>query len=62
MLFLATIFFTKLPSLAALYDGLILLIYFISLRTWRIFNAEYIVDVDNIDPLILGRLRAASLT
>jgi len=33
MLFLATIFSTKLPSLAASRNGLVPLIYFTSLRT-----------------------------
>ena len=62
MLFLVTIFFTKLPSLAALRNGLISLIYFTSLRTCRIFNAKYIVNVDDINLLILGRLGTAGFT
>ena len=62
MLFSAAIFFTKLLSLAALRNSLILLICFISLCTWQIFNAKYIIDVDNINLFILGCLGAASLT
>ena len=62
MLFLATIFSIKSPSLAALRDGLIPLIYFTSLRTWRIFDAKYTVDVNDMDLLVLGRSGAAGLT
>ena len=62
MLFLAAIFSTKLPSLAASHDGLILLICFMSLRTWQIFDAKYTVNVDDVDLLVLGRLGAAGLT
>ena len=62
MLFLATIFSTKLPSLAASRNGLIPLTCFTSLRTWRIFDAEYIVNINNVDLLIPGHLGAASLT
>ena len=62
MLFLAAIFSTKLPSLTVLYNSLIPLICFMSLRTWQIFNTKYIIDIDDADPLVLGRLGAASLT
>ena len=62
MLFLTAIFFIKLPSLATSRNGLILLIYFISLHTWRIFDAKYIVNINNADLLVLGRLRATGLT
>jgi hypothetical protein len=52
MLFSAAIFSTKLPNLAALRDISAPAIRFTRPRTLRIFDAEYIVDVDKVDLLV----------
>jgi hypothetical protein len=52
ILFSAAIFLTKLPNLAVLRDTSTPVIRFIRLRTSRIFDIEYIVDVDKVNLLV----------